>query len=498
MSERSNNSVRAQPEHLPELTGLRFVAAFSVLVAHGVTTILDPGGPPLSGVVYWLSQASGFGMTLFFVLSGFVIHYNYAGLVSTGGTAGIAAYLWARFARLYPLFILTLLINIMLSRSLVELWNGHAELFARLLGGLPYFLLFVHSWAYAPIGGVPLVGTIGGGSPLTWSISTEWGFYLAYALLAFAVLRLRRPATILFAGLAFAIAWSAAASTLYDHTPDMDAWAAARYGAFAATTNDFQDSFARWLQYMSPYLRLGEFILGCLVAQLYVRLRDRPASGLESRIGGALLIVAAASVPAVTYAMYSPDLGPSLLRRLDLNFGLAPSSALLIFCAVRYRNLVSRALRTRACLALGEASYSIYLIHYVVLMIVVRSAGAAVPAAAAVTPARVVELVVVVAIILLMSLLAYAYYEAPARRRLRALWGPAVGRPQRALAAAVVACPALVAVLLLVAREPILDALQSGVGTASAHVRAACAAEAPGSAAWRAACGAVAALSERR
>ena len=238
---------------------------------------------------------------------------------------------------------------------------------------------------------MPLVGTIGGGSPLTWSISTEWFFYLAYVVLAFVVLRLRRPATILIVGLAFGAAWVAAASTLYDHTPAMDAWAAARYGAFAATTNDFQDSFARWLQYMSPYLRIGEFILGCLVAQLFMRLRDRPISGLESRIGGALLLLAAASVPAVTYAMYSPDLSPNLLRRLDLNFGLAPSAALLIFCAVRYQSPVSRALRTRACLALGEASYSIYLIHYIVLMIVVRSAGGAVPATAAVTPARVVE-----------------------------------------------------------------------------------------------------------
>ena len=44
-------------------------------------------------------------MTLFFVLSGFVIHYNYAGLVTGGRLRGIGAFLWARFARLYPLFL---------------------------------------------------------------------------------------------------------------------------------------------------------------------------------------------------------------------------------------------------------------------------------------------------------------------------------------------------------------------------------------------------------
>jgi peptidoglycan/LPS O-acetylase OafA/YrhL len=496
ISERSSRPTQAQPENLLELTGLRFIAAFSVLIAHGVSTILNAGEKPLSGLVFWLSQASGFGMTLFFVLSGFVIHYNYATLITTRGTGGIAAYLWARFARLYPLFILTLLINIMLSRSLVELWSGHSELFARLLGGLPYFLVFVHSWFYAPIGGVPLVGTIGGGSPLTWSISTEWFFYLAYVLMAFVVLRLNRPATILLAGLAFGFVWVAAASTLYDRTPDMDAWAVTRYGAFAATTNDFQDSFARWLQYMSPYLRIGEFIVGCLVAQLFVRLRDRPVSHLETTIGKIGLVVAVASVFVITYAMYSPDVGANLFRRLDMNFGLGPSSALLIFCAIRYNSLVARALRTRACRALGEASYSIYLIHYIVLMIVVRSGGVAVPATAAITPWSVIKLVVVLAIILLLSLMAYAYYEAPARRWLRSLWGPAVAG--RALAAAAVACPAVIAILVLVAREPILVSLQSTVDAASTHFREACAAKAPGSVAWQTACGAVAALAVRR
>ena len=65
---------------VPGLTGLRFVAAFCVLIAHSVTVLM--GGHE----VYWIKQASGFGMTLFFVLSGFVIHYNYAVAV-TGSQA---------------------------------------------------------------------------------------------------------------------------------------------------------------------------------------------------------------------------------------------------------------------------------------------------------------------------------------------------------------------------------------------------------------------------
>ena len=67
-------------QDVPALTGLRFVAAFSVLIGHGFSWILHNHETP-GGVVFWVSQIAGLGMTLFFVLSGFVIHYNYGNLV---------------------------------------------------------------------------------------------------------------------------------------------------------------------------------------------------------------------------------------------------------------------------------------------------------------------------------------------------------------------------------------------------------------------------------
>ena len=79
-------------QEVPALTGLRFVAVFSVLLAHGVTILLANYETPL-GVIYWLKQGSGFGMTLFFVLSGFVIHYNYSTLLKTKGLRGVATWL---------------------------------------------------------------------------------------------------------------------------------------------------------------------------------------------------------------------------------------------------------------------------------------------------------------------------------------------------------------------------------------------------------------------
>ena len=139
-------------QDVPALTGLRFLAAFSVLLAHGLSATVANNAPP-QGAVYWLIQASGFGMTLFFVLSGFVIHYNYATLVTDGGLRGIAAFLWARFARLYPLFLLMMLVYVLVSQRHVAFWTGHPEQLNSILKALPYFLLSIQSWIYKVIDG---------------------------------------------------------------------------------------------------------------------------------------------------------------------------------------------------------------------------------------------------------------------------------------------------------------------------------------------------------
>src|SRR5580700_8230740 len=183
---------------VPALTGLRFLAAFAVLLAHGLAATVA-SNEPAQGIVLRLMQLSGFGMTLFFVLSGFVIHYNYAGLVTVGRLRGIAAFFWARFARLYPLFLLMMLVYVLVSQRHVAYWTGRPEEIGAIFQALPYFLLSIQSWIYK---------VIGGGSPPTWSISTEWFFYLAYPCIAWLILRARRPAVILLVAALWCVLWT--------------------------------------------------------------------------------------------------------------------------------------------------------------------------------------------------------------------------------------------------------------------------------------------------
>ena len=89
--------------------------------------------------------------------------------------------------------------------------------------------------------------------------------------------------------------------------------------------------FVRWLLYFSPYLRMGEFILGTLVAQLYVQLQGRKATAVESTLGNAIFIAAVGSVFVISYFAYGPGVAMNVFEKMDMNFALAPSAALLIF-----------------------------------------------------------------------------------------------------------------------------------------------------------------------
>ena len=90
---------------IPALTGIRFFAATFVMLAHG-SAVLFRFGEHQSAICSWLIGLVYIGMSTFFVLSGFVIHYNYFDSIRTKGSHGLGKFFLTRFARLYPLFFL--------------------------------------------------------------------------------------------------------------------------------------------------------------------------------------------------------------------------------------------------------------------------------------------------------------------------------------------------------------------------------------------------------
>ena len=82
---------------VPALTGLRFVAAMMVLIGHGLYAAHFAADTMTSRI---LDPLPSMGMTLFFVLSGFVMWVNYAQSFRERFWSSLWCFGVARFARL--------------------------------------------------------------------------------------------------------------------------------------------------------------------------------------------------------------------------------------------------------------------------------------------------------------------------------------------------------------------------------------------------------------
>jgi peptidoglycan/LPS O-acetylase OafA/YrhL len=195
-------------------------------------------------------------------------------------------------------------------------------------------------------------------------VITELFFYVAYPTICFLLVALGTQRSKMIAISGLVISALALVSLAILNVDAINGFGRDTFGPVAESGPYGQNSFFRWLIYFSPYSRIFEFLLGCLVASLYLnRSETRETSGIWLTSLAALLI-------AVTYfAFFGLDRFPwfHTLGILHMSFGLAPGIALLIYCCARYDNPVTKALRIRWLVLCGEASYSLYLLHVIVV-----------------------------------------------------------------------------------------------------------------------------------
>lgn len=143
--------------HLKGLSGLRAIAAMAVVVSH---TLLS--GTSLGLGSHQGSDLAGFGVTIFFSLSGFLITYLLLIEKERFKTINIKAFYIRRVLRIWPLYYLYLLVSfaIIYFFNLTEL-PGSAFYYIFLLANVPFFT--------GP--GMPLIGHY-------WSLGVEEQFYL--------------------------------------------------------------------------------------------------------------------------------------------------------------------------------------------------------------------------------------------------------------------------------------------------------------------------------
>jgi peptidoglycan/LPS O-acetylase OafA/YrhL len=305
---------------IASLNGIRALAVMMVFFSHGSTTSLIPGG---------------LGVTIFFVLSGYLITTLMQREFAASDRIALGAFYLRRAWRLMPPLLVVVAIAGLLSS--LNLIDGRFSL-RGLLSVLFYFGNY-HVIAF-DFGGLPV------GMGVVWSLAVEEHYYLLYPPLALLLLRSRRRwlASLVLIALCIAIL----------------AW---RYRLAAA------GGFESYLS-MATDTRADAILIGCLLAfwSAPSTATVTAASALPLR---SWLLLGACLAVLLTTLLYRDESFRLTARYTLQALAIAP----LIALAVRQsRSAVFRWLNSAPMHYLGTLSYTIYLSHQLILYGVIRQA----------------------------------------------------------------------------------------------------------------------------
>jgi len=345
-------SLHSRPQ-IPALTGLRFFAAFFILWQHSIRWIAQFQNTDVYSSFGFFGVP---GMSLFFVLSGFVIHYNYRDLFLRRGMArALCEFAAARFARLYPLYLVFLLIAVA-ANTLVVVGRYAFPI-------LVYYLTLTQSWWYAVYGGKSIINWV---FPLSWSVSTEVFFYAAYPAVVFIIAGVVSGWRMIWITGLYACLVLVALTVSWIYLGDLLQFTEGWVSDYIGPDTSADDSFYRWFFYFSPYTRILEFFLGCMTAQAVIQLASHLPGAREHRWGICALAISLLSlllISLIETGIFQIPLLDGYVRHLENSFLCAPPIAVILFCSARYKSWFSRFLSLPSLVLLGEMSYSIYLAH---------------------------------------------------------------------------------------------------------------------------------------
>ncbi len=295
-------SSNARPRQLDALTSLRFFAAFAVVLYHVPYTLARSVG--------WTILPDGpLGVSFFFILSGFILRHVYQ-----AGSFDRKWFYRKRFARIYPLHLVTLVIWIAL---FFQSWGN--PLGEKINSGITNILL-LQAFFSGPLFTL-------GYNAVSWSISVEAFFYALFPFLV-----KRRAYAIVFG--IYAVIFLLMPASLHD-------W----------LNRAFPNFF-----YFNPLARLLEFSFGMVLYDGFGRLRPPVAVNTILQL---ISIVALLALIVVTWAL------PDSLRNFVLLF---PFGALILTMSVD--GWISQKLMHPVLVMLGESSFALYMIHHFLFRII--------------------------------------------------------------------------------------------------------------------------------
>jgi peptidoglycan/LPS O-acetylase OafA/YrhL len=310
------------------LSGLRIVAAVWVVLFH-FRPLLHDAAPGLSSALSPLLDCGAQGVDLFFILSGFVLTWNYLDRMGeTWSWRATLHFLWLRLARVWPVYLVTM--------HLAALWIiftlnvGHIpSKAADQLTALNYVrqIVLVQLWIRPYFDGLFWDGP-------AWSISAEWLAYLLFGVLVLVVFRIARSTRA--RGL-LCLAFAAALPPVL----------------LLMATGEFYTPWS-WL----PRIVM-QFIAGALLCAGVRRLRPTDST---RRRAGYLSVALAGAIVGILYLL---DAHPLTTIRDSSGLVDVLFVPLVLTLALGVGTL-PRLLATAPMVYLGHVSFSLYMVHELV------------------------------------------------------------------------------------------------------------------------------------
>lgn len=297
------------------LTSLRFIFAFMVFASH--LSFLEKSE---SNVLSWIYDSifrEGYiGVSFFFILSGFILAYNYQDGILKNQKSKKTFYI-ARFARIFPLHILTLIISLPLTYNLFlqnkSLWLSRAIT----------NLSLTQSY-------IPLKSIYFSFNAPSWSISDEMFFYLVFPFLILSIPKIKvfRNSLILSV-----------------------------IAIIPLLTLVIPENYYHQIFYINPFTRVIDFIIGIFIFNIYKTFAQK-----ERSINYNYLEISAILLLLVFFIFH-----PSIAKVARYSFYYWIPMSYLIFSFSFQKGKVSNFLSKKIFIHLGEISFGFYMFHQLVL-----------------------------------------------------------------------------------------------------------------------------------
>lgn len=302
--------MRHSASNIPSLDGIRAVSIIIVFLSHAGVSELIPGG---------------FGVTVFFFLSGFLITTLLTREQDRHGTIALKAFYLRRIVRLAP----PILITLAAATALVLAGLAEGDLSVPTFLSQIFFFTNYHMLT-------PDAGSSVDGLAVLWSLSVEEHFYIIWPILFIAIARGLIGIRGILVLLVAILVW--------------------RYVRMAVLGD------GEWTIYISTDTRFDSLLYGCLLALMIWR--GHAARVFPDELPTRMALIGGALTALMISFLVRDEAFRSIFRYSVQGIALMP---LFYYAVFRPGDLPFRPLNWAPLRMVGIWSYTIYLCHYVII-----------------------------------------------------------------------------------------------------------------------------------